>query len=319
MTTPNFNAALLAQALKLSEGNQAFAWATVVRATPPSSAYVGAQALVTADGELYGWVGGGCARDIVVQSCLEAMRNKASKLVRISNEEAAVDADTELHAMPCASNGTLELFIQPINPTPVLSIAGSTPAAQAAGEFAAMLGWRVLIGQHDEAALEPDYVLVATQGDDDTGNLERALKGPARKVLLIASPRKAASLVAAMRYVGINDARLADLEGPAGPDILAETPAEVALAAVAGLVRAHRQATGQPQTNLTSTDIPSSLTAPYINPVCLRVIDPATALHTVSMAGTVHYFCCNGCKTKFDADPEKYLEIARQAARVEHT
>jgi len=364
MNPVSLNAALLSEALQLTEHNQPYAWATVVRATPPSSAYVGAQAIVTADGTLHGWVGGGCARSIVVQSCLEAIEHGNSKLIRISNEEGVVDTDTEVHAMPCASNGTLELFIQSVNPTPALCIAGSTHAAIAAGEFAAMLGWRVFYGQPDtacapsaggdaqpersaayaERAPQPDYVLLATQGDDDIGNLERALKGPAKKVLLIASTRKAATLVAAMRQLGISDDRLADLESPAGPDIFAGTPSEVALAAVAGLVHAHRAGPGRArreahaghakgtaadatQASPATHDAPSPATttqtmatapptaSPYINPVCLRAINMETALHTVTMGDQTHYFCCNCCKTKFDEDPEKYLDIARNMNR----
>ncbi|HUH88086.1 MAG TPA: XdhC family protein [Pusillimonas sp.] len=380
MNTVSLNAALLSEALQLTEHNQPYAWATVVRATPPSSAYVGAQAIVTADGTLHGWVGGGCARSIVVQSCLEAIEHGNSKLIRISNEEGVVDTDTEVHAMPCASNGTLELFIQSVNPTPALCIAGSTHAAIAAGEFAAMLGWRVFYEQPDggsgdggggtagagggsshegdkrsaadsmrqaggstyqDNGPEPDYVLVATQGEDDIGHLERALKGPAKKVLLIASTRKAATLVAAMRQLGISEDRLADLESPAGPDILAGTPSEVALAAVAGLVRAHRagpdrahkdghaghaeetESDAAQATHDTPSPATLAQTAPaepasppaYINPVCLRAINQETALHTVTMGDQTHYFCCNCCKTKFDEEPEKYLDIARNMNR----
>lgn len=327
MNTPSFNATLLSQALQLLNGNLPFAWATVVRASPPSSAYVGAQAIVTADGTLHGWVGGGCARDIVVQSCLDAIRTRSSKLVRISNDGGVSDADAEHYAMPCASNGALDLFIQPVNPAPVLYIAGATPAAKAAQEFAAMLGWRVLHGDPTQGMPPPDYVLVATQGDDDINHLERALRSPAKKVLLIASTRKAKSLNASMQYVGISEERLADMEGPAGPDILAKSPAEVALAAVAGLVRAHRQdhasASGPPPLHTqeasrtsphTASDGPLSVAGPvYVNPVCLRPIDPATALHTISIGNAVHYFCCDGCKIKFEADPKKYLQAAPPA------
>lgn len=368
MNPATLNAALLSEALQLSEHHQAYAWATVVRATPPSSAYVGAQAIVTADGTLHGWVGGGCARGIVVQSCLEAIEHGTSKLIRISNEAGLIETDTEQHAMPCASNGALDLFIQSVNPTPVLCIAGSTHAATAAGEFAALLGWRVFYSRSSDVvekagalidqpetlaklpndAPPPDFMLVATQGEDDLENLERALKGPAKKVLLIASTKKAASLISSMRHLGISQERLADLESPAGPDIFAETPTEVALAAVAGLVRVYRESLGAAQTRkaaMCANARASTLTgveqatraqeadqrvpehdasAPaladppaYINPVCLRAIDRETALHTISVAGETLYFCCNGCKIKFDDHPEKYLEIARNLVRPE--
>lgn len=320
--------ALLKQALLLAEANHAFAWATVIRAAPPSSAYVGAQALVAHDGTLHGWVGGGCARDIVVRSCQEAIRSKQSKLIRISNEAAGSESATEHHAMPCASNGSLEIFIQPVNPAPLLYVMGNTPAAAAARQFAQLLNWQVASPETPLQDCSADYVLVATQGDEDASSLEQALGTQAKKVLLVASSRKAGSLLASMRYLGFSEARLADIDSPAGPDILAQTPAEVALAAVAGLVHAHRQETGRPQTLVASqaegqinskAEPPSAPAAAaldsssYINPVCLRVIDPATALHTVRIDGIDHYFCCNGCKAKFDAEPAKYLARAGKA------
>lgn len=319
MSTPALDTALLTEALRLSGQNLPYAWAIVVRAAPPTSAYVGAQAIITADGRLHGWVGGGCAQDIVVQTSLDAIRNGRSRLIRISNDGGISDPDTEHHAMPCASNGTLDLFIQAVNPAPSLHIAGASPAAVAAGKLAAILGWRISLGCPKGDAIDPDYVLVATQGTDDEQNLENALRSSASKVLLIASRRKAHALIAAMRSLGISEQRLADLESPAGPDILACTPAEVALAAVAGLVHAHRKAAGAIRPDASFMDAQpvasraaQDTTAAYINPVCLRAIDPNTALHTVTLAGSTHYFCCNGCKTKFDNNPEKYLEISQR-------
>jgi xanthine dehydrogenase accessory factor len=324
MNTPSFDTDLLSEALHLSEQNLPFAWATVIRAAPPTSAYVGARAIVTAKGALHGWVGGGCAQDIVVQACLEAIQSGHSRLIRISNDGAITDPDTEHHAMPCASNGALDLFIQAVQPAPALCIAGSTPAAMAAGKIAAVLGWRVSYGAPGKDGPPPDYVLVATQGTDDAENLERALRSPARKVLLIASRRKADTLSTAMQRLGISEARLSDLESPAGPDILACTPAEIALAAVAGLVRAQRKAACARQPGM-FPDEPHKVAQPatpalasvYINPVCLRAIDPETAMHAVSVAGATHYFCCNGCKTKFDQEPGKYLAIAQGMSRPE--
>lgn len=310
MNPPSFDTGLLSEALDLSGQNLPYAWATVVRAISPTSAYVGAQAIITADGRMRGWVGGGCAQDVVVQVALDAIQSGRSRLIRISNDGGISDPDTEHHAMPCASNGALDLFIQAVNPPPTLYIAGSTPAGTAAAKLAAILGWHISLDNLQTATPGPDYVLVATQGNDDARNLEDALRSAARKVLLIASSRKAQALIAAMRSVGISEQRLADLESPAGPDILARTPAEIALAAVAGLVREHRKAAGAVQTAAAPMD-PQPVGS-YVNPVCLRAIDPATALHTVTVAGGTHYFCCNGCKTKFDHDPEKYLEIAQR-------
>ncbi|MFJ1258134.1 XdhC family protein [Cupriavidus sp. CuC1] len=245
---------------RLIEASLPFAVTTVIRALPPTSAWVGAQALVEADGALHGWIGGGCSRTIVIQAALEAIRSGQPKLLRISNTLATQEADVEDHAMPCASNGTIELFIQPTVPPPVVLVLGATPTALEACVLAQRMGLRVaaaasvtlplaalglqrVIEGFDSAAfalLKPQLVLVATQGDADEQALEAALRSPAAAVLLVASQRKADKLREAMRVRGIEPQRLAALHAPAGPYIHARTPEEIALGAVAGLVALRR-------------------------------------------------------------------------------
>ncbi|AXK65130.1 XdhC family protein [Burkholderia sp. IDO3] len=248
--------ALLQLERRLADAGRLFAVATVVRALPPTSTWVGAQALVEGDGTLHGWIGGGCARGIVIQAALDAMRVGQPKLLRISNTEVEPEPGVELHAMPCASNGTLELFIQPTVPAPVVLILGATPAALEAFVLARRMGLRAypaartpdvyaaldaprVLHGFDVAALnelDPHLILVATQGDGDEEALEAALRTSAAGVLLIASARKAGQLSAAMRARGIAEERLAVLHAPAGPRIHARTPQEIALGAVAGLI-----------------------------------------------------------------------------------
>ncbi|MGS0893271.1 XdhC family protein [Burkholderia stagnalis] len=248
--------ALLLLERRLADEGRLFAVATVIRALPPTSTWVGAQALVDGDGALHGWIGGGCARGIVIRAALDTMRAGQPKLVRISNTEAEPEPGIELHAMPCASNGTIELFIQPTVPAPVVLILGATPAALEAFVLARRMGLRAypaartpdayaaldaprVLRGFDAAALDelgPQLVLVATQGDGDEEALEAALRTSAAGVLLIASARKAEQLRAAMRLRGIADERLAALHAPAGPRIHARTPQEIALGAIAGLI-----------------------------------------------------------------------------------
>jgi xanthine/CO dehydrogenase XdhC/CoxF family maturation factor len=172
---------------RLIEQAQPFAVITVIRAGPPTSTWVGAQALVEGEGVLHGWIGGGCSRAIVIQAALEAIRSGRAKRIRISNEPAMPDADVEVHAMPCASNGTIELFIQPTLPAPFVLVVGSTPTALEACVLAQRMGLRVcaaanvtapfaalglahVIQGFDAKAfgiVTPQLILVATQGDCD--------------------------------------------------------------------------------------------------------------------------------------------------------
>ncbi len=304
---------LIEQARQISQRGESYAMVTVVRVTPPTSAYVGAQAIVLADGSLIGSVGGGCAKQVVAQAALEAMRSGAAKLVRISNAEAggSLQDGVEQHPMRCASGGEIELFIHPHQPSPLLLVLGETPTALQARAVAGLSGFRVIDKIDAEGAAHIDIALVATQGEGDEDGLFGALASTARHVLLVASRKKAERLRESMRQRGVSEARLAVIQAPAGPDIGAHSPAHIALSAVAGAVAC----LGKPSTAAPS---PAQSAAPfkaaYANPVCGVEVEPAQALHTVEFKGEKFYFCCDGCKIEFERDPQKYAAI--QAARV---
>jgi xanthine dehydrogenase accessory factor len=334
---------------------QPFAVVTVIRAGPPTSTWVGAQALVDGEGVVHGWIGGGCSRAIVIQAALAVIRSGSPKRIRISNEPAVPDADVELHTMPCASNGTIELFIQPTLPAPLVVVLGSTPtaleacvlaqrmglrvcaAANVAAPFAALGLTRVIQGFNADALgeVKPQLILVATQGDCDEDALEAALRTSAAAVLLVASERKADKLRDAMRSRGIAQERLAALHAPAGPHIHAHTPQEIALGAVAGLVaqlrELERAAADACAPSIAGDDAVPRVppcesmaavepsVARYINPVCGMPVDIALAKHVVDHGGQRVYFCCDGCKIEFEHYPDKYLEIAQGGREREKT
>lgn len=350
---------LIALERRLTDEASPFAVTTVIRALPPTSTWVGAQAVVESDGTLHGWIGGGCSRAIVVQAAQEAMRSGQPKLIRISNSEVAPEPGVEHHAMPCASNGTIELFIQPSVPAPAVLILGSTPAALEACVLAQRMGFRVYAAANVSAPFAPlglqrviegfdvdalrvlmaPWILVATQGDCDEEALEAALRTAATGVLLIASPRKAERLRDTMRARGIADERLAALHAPAGPDIHARTPQEIALGAVAGLVALRRTleqaaaaATADASTlraagaevlpalpAMPPCESMASVAPParYVNPVCGMAIDIASAMHVVEVGGERVYFCCDGCKVTFERAPDTYLAIVRNRRQQE--
>jgi xanthine dehydrogenase accessory factor len=287
----------------LQQRGEAYALVTVVRTSPPTSAYVGAQALVLADGSMQGTVGGGCAKEVVVQAALEALRSGAARLVLISNAESG-EAGVERHAMRCASNGEIELFVHPHRPAPLLLVLGTTPCADQARAFALQCGFRVASRPDAPEAGQAAIALVATQGEGDEPALQAALQGPAAHILLVASRRKADRLRAAMRERGIPEARLAAIQAPAGPDIGAHTPAHIALAAVGGAI-ACLPAVAQP--------VAAKPAPAYVNPVCGAAVDPATAMHTITYEGQQFYFCCDGCKEAFEREPARYAAI--QAAQ----
>ncbi|HEY2000222.1 XdhC family protein [Paraburkholderia sp.] len=340
---------------RLIERSEPFAVVTVIRASPPTSTWVGAQALVQSNGELHGWIGGGCSRAIVIEAAQQAIGLGQPKRVRISNEPATVAApepDIEAHAMPCASNGAIELFIQPTVPAPCVLVLGSTPTALEACVLVQRVGLRVgaaatvtapltalglsrVLHGFDAAAfdrLAPQLILVATQGDGDEDALEAALRSSAAAVLLVASRRKADRLRDAMLLRGITPQRLSALHAPAGPSIHAHTPQEIALGAVAGLVTLRREleqagavagassvvGNGEVVPGLPPCEAMSAGDTPvarYINPVCGMAVDVATARHVIERGGERVYFCCDGCKSEFERAPDRYLAIAATQGR----
>jgi xanthine dehydrogenase accessory factor len=300
-----------------------------VRAVAPTSAYVGAQAIVLVDGTLHGWIGGGCAKGVVVEAAQAAIGKGEPKLVRISNDRIQPEEQVEQFAMACASNGTIELFVQPYGARSAICVLGTTPAADEARFLAERLRLR-LVDAPDDAHV----VLVATQGQGDENALESALKGSAPHVLMIASRRKADRLREVMRTRGVDEARIARLVAPAGPDAGAKAPGEIALVAIVGVlallrgrgtatVREEAGATGRDATALPTQQAlaPSGAAAPastarFVNPVCGIAVDAAAPKHVVEFEGVAFYFCCDCCFDTFRQDPAKYAAIHRANAVV---
>lgn len=304
------NDEILELARDLNDCGENYALVTVVRTVAPTSAYIGAQAIVLTDGTLHGWIGGGCAKSVVIGAAQSAIEYGEPKLVRISNDRVYPEEDVEHYAMSCASDGTVELFIQPYSARSALCVLGSTPAADEARFLAERLKIRLT-----DTLGEAPVVLIATQGQGDEEALEAALCSPATHVLMIASRRKAEKLRAVMCTRGIGESQLARLQAPAGPDAGAKTPGEIALAAIVGvlaLLRGHRQLAGnagQDGSQLGSHE--AGLEGKFINPVCGIAVSIANAMHIEEHEGVSYYFCCDGCRTTFQNDPAKYAEIHR--------
>ena len=311
---------LLQLAQSLNERDEAYAIVTVVRVAPPSSAYVGAQAIVRDDGALSGWIGGGCAKDVVIAAARAAIASGESKLLRITNDGAEAEPGVEQHAMACASDGTIELFIQPYSTRLSLCVIGDTPAADDARYFARRLGIRLV-----DAPAEAAVALVATQGSGDAEALASALASPARHVLMIASRRKADKLRELMRTRGVDEARLARLQAPAGPDAGAKTPSEIALVAMTGVLAALRGRTlgdeSREDDDAAASPSPhphqaAGAQAPgtFINPVCGMAVSTVTPMHVETYEGEKYYFCCDGCLATFRQNPAKYAAVHRSSA-----
>lgn len=244
---------IIERARELELQEQSYALATVIRIIHPTSANIGDKALVTADGELYGWIGGGCAQPVVIRTAKLSLEDGKPRHIRITPDQRGekVVEDVLEFGMPCQSGGTIELFIEPVMVKPEIVVLGESPVAVALTRIAPHAGFRVtwLIDSKLEAAgvrvlpaarsteISPGtYVVVATQGIKDMPQLKLALGLRARHVAFVASQRKAEALKASLLEAGADGAAVAAIEAPAGIPIHAKSAQEIALSILAAFV-----------------------------------------------------------------------------------
>jgi len=341
---------LFARAAELESNGQPFAMATVVAVKRPTSARPGARGIVHPDGTIEGWVGGSCAQPVVVREALRALADGQPRLLRLSKDAPAEgrrgDGVVEL-VMTCHSGGTLEIYVEPHLPEPVLWVAGTTPIAGALVALAAAAGWRVSLFDPiadaeafpaaDQVSNEtnlrrPDpgvspYVVVATQGIWDEEALASALRRDAAYVGLVASPTRAAVVRKWLaEEAEVPPERLAALRAPAGLDIGAETPAEVALSILAELVQVRRgraSFVASPGPATVAGGVGGMLHAPpepvvddivLVDPVCGMTVDRRDARHLAAYNGVVYAFCQITCRTRFIKDPAAYVQSSVSSA-----
>jgi len=228
-------AELLARAARLAADGEPHALATVVSVMRPASTRRGERALVTRDGALDGWVGGACSEHVVVREALLALAHGEPRLVRICPPGAAGDApaDAVVAESACASEGTIDVLIEPFVPAPLLAVAGESPAARTLAELARAIGWRV----SHEIVEGADAVVVAGMGRGDEDALAAALASGAEYVGLVASARRAATVTGALGDRGVPADALARVRSPAGLDLGPSSQEEIAVAILGELVR----------------------------------------------------------------------------------
>ena len=287
---------LITKAAALRADGTAYAMATVVGVLRPASARMGNQAIVTADGAIDGWVGGACSEPVVLRESLRAIADGQPRLVKICPAGEAGDAgpDVVIAESTCASEGTVEVFIQPYLPSPLLQVVGDSPAGRTLRELARTIGWRV----GDEGAV--DAVVVATMGRGDEDALQAAIASDAGYVGLVASARRAAVVRAALAERGVPEADLAAVRSPAGLDLGPSTQQEIAVAILAELVAWSHRREGSPTELLEATD-----------PYCGMTVPVSGNDVTHDHDGTTYYFCCPGCRAGFAVDPGKALATVR--------
>lgn len=226
----------------LKQAGAPFCVATVLRTADATSAKAGAKAAITQDGEILGHLGGACVMRAVRTAAAEALAQGGPRVIRVRPSDKVVgltDPDgVQIFKSGCPSGGTVDLLIEPWRLPPRLIVFGAGPIARALREHGQMAGFRACEGEDAIAEAEPrDFVVVATQGQGDGAALKAALESPAARVSMVASRRKAQVLADKLQAAGMEPARLARLKSPAGLDIGAVDPHEIAVSILAELIQ----------------------------------------------------------------------------------
>jgi xanthine dehydrogenase accessory factor len=306
-------AAMSRRAEELAAQGAPFVTATVVRAQRPTSVQAGNVALVLADGAIEGFVGGVCTEHSVRAYSLRAMQTGEAILLRILpfTEEGdpgytgddVPDADGAVTVQnPCLSGGAIEVFLEPVLPAPRVLVVGETPIAGALLRVGTELGFAVagVEGEDLEPRGDDLGLIVAAHGRDELHTLRRGLESGVPYVGLVASPKRGTGVIAELRGDGVPEELLARIDVPAGIDIGARTPAEIAISILAQIVAVRH---GRGAVHQTLSDVTASASAPAlaIDPICGMTVAALAGTPSVTRDGETIYFCCDGCKAKFEA------------------
>lgn len=318
------NAAASRRAQELAAHGVAYVTATVVRAQRPTSAHAGDVAIVLGDGTIEGFVGGSCAEHSVRVHSLAAIESGQALLLRIlpfdgesapagASAQDAGEAEQELAREegaitvqnPCLSGGAIEVFLEPVLPAPRVLVAGDTPIAQALRRIAAEVGFDVVAvdGGVPEPAPGDLGLVVATHGRDELALLRGALQAHVAYVGLVASRPRGVGVLAELRADGLSDELLAAIDVPAGIDIGARTPGEVAVSILARLIEARRSGARSPAP-------PPAQPQVAVDPVCGMTVAAVAATPSLEHDGHTYYFCCEGCRSQFESSQERAGERA---------
>jgi xanthine dehydrogenase accessory factor len=260
---------ILEHVAEIKARGEPFALATVIRTVAATAAKAGAKAVILPDGTMSeGWIGGGCARAAVLRAAREALADGKPRLVSVQPpellEEQGIAAGEERAGVRfannmCPSRGTMDVFVEPVLPRPQIVICGTSPVAVAVAQFAPRLGFALTVcapAADQQAFARADrriegyalpvkefgsrYVVVATQGRGDEAALQAALAVEADYAAFVGSRKKGEALKAALAKTGIDPERLRKLRAPAGLDLGAITPEEIAVSILAEIIAVRR-------------------------------------------------------------------------------
>jgi xanthine dehydrogenase accessory factor len=301
---------VLEEASDLARRGESFALATVVWRQGPSSSQQGSRAIITAAGELRGWIGGACAEPVVIREARQVIAQGTARLLLLGTPDqfgAAVPDGMTVVPISCQSEGAIEVYIEPVVPAPSLVVVGRSPMAQTLAELGRAIGWRaVLIDGADFTAADAhasSMVVVATQGHGDEEIVEQAVAAGPAYLGLVGSQKRGAAVLGYLADRGVPQDQLDRVRVPAGLDLGPTSHQEIAVAILAELVQA-RAAGALAAPGAAAVAAP----AEAVDPVCGMTVEAGPAAHPLEHEGVTYYFCRPGCRREFESDPSAYVK-----------
>lgn len=325
-------AELLQMAADLAQREEPFVLAVVVRRQPASSSQAGDMAVITSTGAFHGWLGGSCTQPTVIREAKRVLAEGQPRLVALAPDPETVQRPgVTAFPMTCKSGGTVEIYLEPILPSPRLVVFGVSPTARALAKLSKAMGYSVvavdpaaepeLFPGADQVVADlaraprlyapskgPRFAVVATLGERDEEAIRDALALSPDYLGVVASRRRFAQMRELLLDRGVPASALDTIRNPAGVNIGARTPEEIALSILAEIVEGQRAAA------VTEEDEEKLAEAAAIDPICGMTVEIASARHVAEHGGRTWYFCCGGCRERFLTEPEKYAAMGGAAA-----
>ncbi len=310
------NRHLLGVAARLLDRRQPYAVATVVRRERPSSATPGNTALITGDGTVHGFIGGSCTQPEVVRHALAALGDRSPRLLSFGGSPGDRD-DMVMVPMACGSEGKVEVHVNPVFPAPQLVVAGDSPIARAVARLGEAMGYEVadeLGGLERQGAERAPgarlYAVVATMGQGDEEAVEQLIAARPDYLGVVVSPKRMLQVREYLKGRGICGSRVAEVHGPAGLDIGAERPEEVAVSILAEIVALGAAGARAAEEAAETEAAPAGAPASATDPVCGMTVAADGSRPSFTYQDHTYHFCCPGCRARFEADPAAFLAAA---------
>ncbi len=340
------NSGLLRLAARTLDAGSPYAVATIVRCERPTSGKPGNTAVITPDGVMSGWIGGSCTQSEVIRHALEALDAGEPRLLACGL--SADRPDDVIHVpMSCSSGGKVEIHINPVLPPPALLVVGASPVGHALLRLGRAAGYATVAGPPADAAMAEAaestvndlaraaeryagrprgtrlFAVVATMGESDEQALCHLVAARPDYLGVVASRRRMEHVRGVLAAQGVSERDLGRVHGPAGLDIGAGTPEEIAVSILAEIVERGARPVPEPMVREVAPAAagaareiapgPAGVAEPAgwaPDPVCGMTV-PVAASPSSVFGGEPVYFCCDGCRSRFEADPEHFLSKRR--------